>query len=277
MEFSLIKTCSITGLFLYFLIGKLCLMCVWPTKIEEKQFFFVISLYVVHLITYIIVNAFYFICYESKSKYISQAKIEQKPWPWDGKDSKVWNQMKSLFWKNVFINQFIMIGVAYGSSCIKLDTRFDQSFPTVFEISWQILVFGVIEDVLFYFSHRLLHTPYFYGKVHKVHHIYNITVSWSAEFAHPLEYILGNLIPVIAGPILLGSQTHMITILVFVGLATHKTLSDHSGFNFVWDVYQYLPLTTHSEFHSKHHSLNTGNYSSTFTYLDDLLGTTIKK
>lgn len=83
--------------------------------------------------------------------------------------------MKRLFWKNVFINQFIMIGVAYAASCIKLDTRFDQSFPTVFEISWQILVFGVIEDVLFYFSHRLLHTPYFYGKVHKVHHIYNIT------------------------------------------------------------------------------------------------------
>ena len=81
----------------------------------------------------------------------------------------------------------------------------------------------------------------------------------------------------IAGPLLLGKRVHMITILIFVGLATHKTLADHSGYSFQWDVYQYLPLTTHSSFHSKHHSLNTGNYSSTFTYLDDLLGTTIKE
>lgn len=37
MDFSLIKVCSITGLFVYFLIGKLCLMCVWPDKIEESN------------------------------------------------------------------------------------------------------------------------------------------------------------------------------------------------------------------------------------------------
>ncbi|CAD8064954.1 unnamed protein product [Paramecium sonneborni] len=38
-------------------------------------------------------------CYESKSKYIRKAKSEQIPWSWDGKDSKVWQEMKRLYCK----------------------------------------------------------------------------------------------------------------------------------------------------------------------------------
>lgn len=68
-----------------------------------------------------------------------------------------------------------MIGVAYLASSIKMDCRFDDSFPSLFEISWQILAFAVIEDALFYFSHRMLHTGFLYRNIHKVHHSYNIT------------------------------------------------------------------------------------------------------
>lgn len=79
--------------------------------------------------------------------------------------------------------------------------------------------------------------------------------------------------PVFAGATLLGSHVHLITLMTWIGIAIHKTLSDHSGYQFPWEVYHYLPASTNSDFHSYHHSANIGNYSSTFTYLDTFFGT----
>ena len=132
-----------------------------------------------------------------------------------------------------------------------------------------------MEDFLFYVSHRVLHTPFFYKNIHKQHHRYNVTISIAAEYAHPFEYIFGNVIPVMAGPTLLGAKVHHATTLLYLGIAIHKTLSDHSGYKFPWDVYQYLPMGTDSDFHSFHHSHNVGNFAATFSYLDTLFGTSI--
>jgi sterol desaturase/sphingolipid hydroxylase (fatty acid hydroxylase superfamily) len=50
------------------------------------------------------------------------------------------------------------------------------------------------EDLMFYFSHRTLHTPWFYKKFHKVHHEFYNTVCISSEYAHPFEFLIGNVV-----------------------------------------------------------------------------------
>lgn len=57
----------------------------------------------------------------------------------------------------------------------------------------------LVEDFAFYWSHRMLHTPYLYKKVHKVHHEFNNTVSIAATYAHPVEYFLAIYYPPLTG------------------------------------------------------------------------------
>lgn len=79
-----------------------------------------------------------------------------------------------------------------------------------------------IEDALFYWSHRALHTPWLYKRIHKVscrrlgracvvlvhqatslctlratqiHHEYYVNAALGSEHAHPVEFIFGNLVP----------------------------------------------------------------------------------
>lgn len=41
----------------------------------------------------------------------------------------------------------------------------------------------------FYWTHRLLHSKSLYARFHKQHHEYTGTISFAAEYAHPLEAI----------------------------------------------------------------------------------------
>lgn len=39
--------------------------------------------------------------------------------------------------------------------------------------------------------------------------------SFSAEYAHPVEFILGNSVPVMIGPNILGKRMHLISLLIW--------------------------------------------------------------
>lgn len=56
---------------------------------------------------------------------------------------------------------------------------------------------GALVELLFYTSHRLLHTKYLYP-YHKLHHGYKAPIALAALYAHPLEAILGNTLAVMA-------------------------------------------------------------------------------
>lgn len=128
----------------------------------------------------------------------------------------------------------------------------------------------LMDDFFFYWGHRLLHHPLLYSRIHKEHHEYTVTVSISAEYAHPTEYVLGNILPVFAGPKLLGSSMHLITLLVWLTFKIFRAASIHSGYSFPWS-----PFQATEEFHSLHHSLNTGNYATGLRVWDKLMKTEI--
>ena len=51
-------------------------------------------------------------------------------------------------------------------------------FPSFFVACWQIGISAFINDTLFYFTHRWLHSPLLYKSVHKQHHEYIGTIGF---------------------------------------------------------------------------------------------------
>ena len=129
------------------------------------------------------------------------------------------------------------------------------------------------EDVAFYFSHRFLHLPLVYPYIHKIHHTYTTTVSLAAEYCHPLEFALGNMLPTAVGPALLGPNAHALTVFAWYMVRTGETLDGHCGYDFSFSPYRLIPFSGSAEYHDFHHSHNVGNYGSFFCIWDTVFGT----
>ena len=99
-----------------------------------------------------------------------------------------------------------------------------------------------------------------------------MTIGLAAEYAHPIEFIVGNLLPVALGPMILGPKTHMVTVFVWYFVRIGVTLEGHSGYDFSWSPYRLIPFSTGAEYHDFHHSANMGNYASTFSFWDTVFG-----
>ncbi|XP_074865870.1 fatty acid hydroxylase domain-containing protein 2 isoform X2 [Carettochelys insculpta] len=61
------------------------------------------------------------------------------------------------------------------------------------ELSFSIL----LEEILFYYSHRLVHHPLLYKRIHKKHHEWTAPVGVVSLYAHPVEHVVQ---PVLRSP-----------------------------------------------------------------------------
>ena len=142
------------------------------------------------------------------------------------------------------------------------------------ELAWQFLFFLVVEDTLFYWSHRLLHTPRLYW-IHKHHHQYTQTIGLTSQFVHPLEYVLSGTIPSTMGfqLLVLLCRVHYSTILIWVFYRLVQSYESHSGYTWSWNTLALIPFSVGSDHHDFHHAMNTGNYGSVFLFWDGYCGT----
>ena len=129
-------------------------------------------------------------------------------------------------------------------------------------------------DMSFYWSHRLLHHPKLYW-IHKQHHQYNITISLAATYAHPLEFIFGNVIPYSLGFLILKNfmGVHIVSILIWNFYGVLDTSEGHSGYEWDWCQLSFLPWKLKANYHDFHHTHNSGNFGSSFGLWDTLMGT----
>eukprot|EP00697_Spironema_sp_BW2_P012162 gnl/Spiro4/28270_TR13980_c0_g1_i1.p1 gnl/Spiro4/28270_TR13980_c0_g1~~gnl/Spiro4/28270_TR13980_c0_g1_i1.p1 ORF type:complete len:340 (+),score=107.99 gnl/Spiro4/28270_TR13980_c0_g1_i1:138-1157(+) len=122
--------------------------------------------------------------------------------------------------------------------------------PSPAEFFWQLPVLLVVEEIGFFYSHRLFHVGSLYRLIHKRHHEFTAPVAHAAMYAHPLENIVANLLPLAVGGLLLRS--HVWIWLVWHVLAVVNTCYSHSGYSF--------PLFHSSNFHDLHHEQTTVNF-----------------
>lgn len=154
---------------------------------------------------------------------------------------------------------------------LPVDTSID-GIPDPKKFAMQLLFCMLMEDLVFHFSHRMLHHPRLYPHIHKIHHEHKVTVSFSSQYAHPIEYIFGNVLPATVGPLILDTRMHFTVASTWYFLRSLESCEGHSGYEFPWSPFRLLPFGIDFGYHEYHHSHNIGNYSSFFSIWDSVFG-----
>ncbi len=140
----------------------------------------------------------------------------------------------------------------------------ESELPALSTVAAQGALAICFVELFFFSSHRVLHWPALYARVHKVHHEYKAPIALAALYAHPLEAFIGNTVAVIGPAFLVGM--HALTFHVGMAVGFLATESGHSGHT--------VPFLSPRGFHDLHHERFNCNFGS-FGVLDTLAGTRV--
>jgi methylsterol monooxygenase len=215
------------------------------------------ALWVVHQVLFwALVLAFLVVDRTDRPRFISRYRIQ---------DGAIRRPPTGKVLRNLAVNQLLlapaMLYVVYALLKLR-GWSLTAEVPDALTAAWQLAVMGALSIVFFYATHRFLHRKWWMARVHRVHHEFRSTSAWSGEYAHPVEFCVGNFGTLAIGVIVVAPA--MATILLFTILSMVVFLGHHSGYAIPWASW------------SVHHDWHHFRYNEAFGtigVLDRWLGT----
>lgn len=136
-----------------------------------------------------------------------------------------------------------------------------------------ILLLLIAHDAWFYWTHRLMHRPYWFRLAHKLHHDSRPPTAWAAMSFHPWEALTGAIvIPALVFliPIHIAALGVVLTIMTIMGITNHMGWEMFPRWLVEGRVGRWVITATH---HQRHHVDYRGNYGLYFRIWDRLCGT----
>ena len=152
----------------------------------------------------------------------------------------------------VLFNQvFITLPMAYLFYLLGWNTNHDYTWAIILQ---KFIVCLLLEEVFFYYGHRMLHLDFFYQRIHKIHHIWIAPTAISTFYVHPFEHFLSNILPLFLSAWIVDLPFYYVQ--VFMHVATVNAVIAHAG-------YAYLvtgPRENYLQLHDAHHLYRKYNY-----------------
>lgn len=176
------------------------------------------------------------------------------------------------------LRAILIFGFTTGLVIFAEHSGWTQTYRNVDDYGWVWFVASiglmiVLHDTYFYWTHRLMHHPLLYRRVHHAHHLSTSPTPWSAYAFSPLEALLQSGI----GPVaVVAIPTHPIAFSIFMFWQIAFNVLGHCGYEIYPQWFLRTPLgiffntPTH---HCLHHEKFTANFSLYFNVWDRLMGT----
>ncbi len=136
-----------------------------------------------------------------------------------------------------------------------------------------IFLLMLFHDMYFYWTHRLLHLPGWYEKIHTVHHLSTNPSPFTSLSFHPLEAIIqAAVLPIM----IIFIPAHPLAILCFLIYMVYKNVRGHAGYeltNYTYRQTSWHRLKGYPIHHNLHHLKCRDNYGLYFTFWDRLMKT----
>jgi Delta7-sterol 5-desaturase len=136
-----------------------------------------------------------------------------------------------------------------------------------------VLLYLGAHDTWFYWTHRLMHQPFWFKAAHAVHHQSRPPTAWAAMAFHPWEALTGAVvIPALVFliPIHVGALGVVLAIMTIMGITNHMGWEMFPRFIVHGRFGNWLITATH---HQQHHDVYRGNYGLYFRFWDKMCGT----
>jgi len=182
--------------------------------------------------------------------------------------------VKGLFSKRMplYLFNITLLLTISGFGAFFFADFFNQEF-SIGTIIFQVIFAFVIDDIFFYFYHRWLHeNKYMLKTVHSIHHRATKPFPLEYLYAHPIEWMLGMIGAFLGFAILfIFMPVNIYAFWIFGGLRNLHEIHIHSDLEL--PVSSKILLLSKTKHHDDHHAKLTGNYSSTFIWMDRLFKT----
>lgn len=222
----------------------------------------VVATSLIVLVRYFIVSGFFAIC--------TKVRV---PGLYRGLEKQIareisWSAVAAVIY-GVPFGVVLWLWAARGQTKIYID-------PDAFPFWWfplSVLLYLLLHDAWFYWTHRLMHTSRFYQLCHFVHHQSHPPTAWAAMSFHPYEALSGAvLIPLLT----LLIPIHIAALALVVLVMTVFGVTNHLGWE-IWPlklvqgpIGRIIITASH---HDQHHRRSSCNYGLYFRLWDYLCGT----